>query len=136
MVRTAGLYAAFAAMSIAVNIGTQMGALALYGGPYAIPASVALGTLTGLVAKYVLDKRWIFAHRSRDSAHEARTFLLYGAMGVVTTGVFWGTEYAFHRMFQTDAMRYVGGVIGLAVGYLLKYILDRRYVFTDSVART
>lgn len=136
MVRTAGLYAAFAAMSIAVNIGTQMGALALYGGPYAIAMSIALGTLTGLVAKYVLDKRWIFAHTSRDSAHEARTFLLYGAMGVVTTGVFWGTEYAFHRMFQTDAMRYVGGVIGLAVGYQLKYILDRRYVFTESVART
>lgn len=136
MIMIAALYALFATMSIAVNIGTQACFLAVYGGPFAIPCSVGFGTLTGLVAKYLLDKRWIFAHTSRDKTHEAQTFFLYGTMGVVTTGVFWGTEYAFDRMFQSDAMRYVGGVLGLAVGYLLKYFLDRRYVFTDSVAQT
>ncbi len=26
-------------------------------------------------------------------------------------------------------MRYLGGVIGLAIGYLTKYHLDKRYVF-------
>jgi len=26
-------------------------------------------------------------------------------------------------------MRYVGGVIGLAIGYYVKYQLDKRYVF-------
>ena len=31
-------------------------------------------------------------------------------------------------------MRYLGGVIGLAIGYLTKYHLDKRYVFrTEAV---
>ena len=48
---------------------------------------------------------------------------------MVTTLVFWGTEFAFHLAFQTDAMRYLGGVIGLVIGYAIKYQLDKRYVF-------
>jgi hypothetical protein len=31
-------------------------------------------------------------------------------------------------------MRYLGGIIGLAIGYLTKYRLDKRYVFrTEGV---
>ncbi|WP_372015814.1 GtrA family protein [Pseudoxanthomonas sp. 10H] len=132
MLRIASLYALFAALSIAVNIGTQVAAMALYAGPGAVPLSILAGTATGLVAKYVLDKRWIFAHVSRDRLHEARTFALYTGMGVVTTLVFWGTELAFHLLFASDAMRYLGGVAGLVVGYALKYRLDRRWVFTGG----
>ena len=29
-------------------------------------------------------------------------------------------------------MRELGAIIGLGVGYLIKYHLDRRYVFTDT----
>jgi len=132
MWRIAWLYAFFAVLSIAVNIGTQMLSVALYHGRWAIPLSIAAGTATGLVSKYVLDKRWIFRHVSRDRSHEARTFVLYTAMGAVTTVVFWGTELAFHLVFHSDALRYLGGVIGLVVGYVLKYWLDRRYVFTPA----
>ncbi|HMU91334.1 MAG TPA: GtrA family protein, partial [Pseudomonadales bacterium] len=31
--------------------------------------------------------------------------------------------------FATKEMRYLGGIIGLAIGYLAKYHLDKRYVF-------
>lgn len=130
MLKIAGLYATFAVVSIAINIGTQAASMAVYAGTHAIPLSLAAGTLTGLVSKYVLDKRWIFAHVSRDARHEARTFLLYGLMGVATTAVFWGTELAFHLLFHDDTMRYLGGVLGLVVGYIAKYLLDRRFVFT------
>ena len=97
--RIALLYALFAALSILVNIGTQVAAMALYHGPWAIPLSIAAGTATGLVAKYVLDKRWIFSWVARDRRDEAQTFALYTAMGLATTAVFWGTELAFHVAF-------------------------------------
>nr|WP_221301510.1 GtrA family protein [Pseudoxanthomonas broegbernensis] len=126
------MYALFAALSIAVNIGTQAACMAVYGGPGAVLLSLLGGTATGLVAKYVLDKRWIFRHVSRDRVHEARTFVLYTVMGLATTAVFWGTELAFHLAFASDAMRYLGGVLGLVVGYVLKYRLDRRWVFAPG----
>ena len=124
-------YVAFAALSIAVNIATQAATIHLHSGPYAIPISVVLGTATGLLCKYVLDKRFIFAHKSSSATHEARTFALYTVMGVVTTVIFWGTEAAFNYIFQTNLMRYVGGIIGLGIGYIVKYHLDARFVFDN-----
>lgn len=52
-------------------------------------------------------------------------------MGIITTLIFWGTEYAFHLIYDTEFMRYVGGVIGLAVGFYVKYQLDKKYVFVS-----
>lgn len=132
MWRIAFLYALFAVFSIAVNIGTQVLWMAVHDGRGAVLLSILAGTAAGLVAKYVLDKRWIFRHVSRDRMHEARTFALYTAMGLSTTLVFWGTELAFHVLFDSDVMRYLGGVAGLVVGYLLKYRLDRRWVFAKG----
>ncbi|MDZ4048040.1 MAG: GtrA family protein [Pseudoxanthomonas sp.] len=123
------LYLAFAVLAIAVNIGTQAAVIALYGGPFQIIASVLAGTATGLVAKYVLDKAFIFRFVTRSKAHEAKTFVLYTVMGIATTAIFWGTEALFHLVWKTDGMRYLGGVIGLAIGYCSKYFLDKRFVF-------
>lgn len=134
MLRIAALYSLFAALSILVNIATQALVVALVDHRWAIPVSVLAGTATGLVAKYLLDKRLIFAHVSTGRAHEARTFILYSIAGVFTTVVFWGTEYLFHLWFRTDAMRYVGGVLGLALGYVLKYRIDRRFAFAPRQA--
>ena len=43
-------------------------------------------------------------------------------------------EYAFHWLFGVDAMRYAGGALGLALGYLVKFRLDRRFVFVRDDA--
>ncbi|MEM7669469.1 MAG: GtrA family protein, partial [Pseudomonadota bacterium] len=48
---------------------------------------------------------------------------------VLTTVIFWGTEVAFYWHFGSEEMRELGAVLGLTVGYLIKYQLDRRYVF-------
>lgn len=124
-----GLYAAFAALSIAVNIGTQALASRTYDGAYSMPLSMAIGTAAGLVCKYVLDKIFIFAHETRDAGHELRTFMLYSMMGLVTTAVFWATELLFHYLFTAAYMRYVGAALGLIVGYVIKYWLDKKLVF-------
>lgn len=122
-------YAIFALIATATNIGAQDIVIGIYSGAFNILLSVVVGTGVGLVVKYVLDKRYIFCFRARSVAHDTQTFALYTIMGLVTTVVFWGFEFGFHYVFQTKEMRYLGGIIGLAIGYLTKYHLDKRYVF-------
>ncbi len=127
-------YAIFALIATAANIGAQDLVIRTYSGAFDIPASVIVGTGVGLVVKYILDKRYIFRFRARGVAHDTQTFALYTVMGLATTVIFWGFEFGFHHIFETKEMRYLGGVIGLAIGYVTKYYLDKRYVFrTEAV---
>jgi len=108
----------------------------LYSGPYAAPLSILIGAAAGLPIKYVLEKRHIFNFKSDNLTHDGSMFMLYSVMGVATTVLFWGIEYAFHLVFGMDTMRYLGGVIGLTLGYFIKYHLDKRFVFvTRNVAQ-
>lgn len=122
-------YAIFALIATATNIGAQDMVVRLYRDGVGIFVSIIVGTAVGLVVKYVLDKRYIFRFYARNAIHDTQVFILYSLMGLITTGVFWGFELAFHLAFETKSMRYLGGVIGLAIGYLAKYHLDKRYVF-------
>ncbi len=126
-------YAIFALIATAANIGAQDLVIRTYSGAYDILASVVVGTGVGLVVKYILDKRYIFRFRARNVAHDTQTFALYPVMGLATTLIFWGFEFGFHHIFETKEMRYLVGVIGLAIGYLTKYHLDKRYVFRTEV---
>lgn len=131
-VSIAVLYTLFAAFSTAINIGAQMLSIWAYKGPYAVEVSILIGTAAGLPLRYLLEKRYIFAFKSNNIAHDGQLFVLYSFMGVFTTAIFWGVEYAFHLIFATDTMRYVGGVIGLAIGFYVKYQLDKKYVFVSG----
>ena len=131
-VRLVTLYAAFAAIAIGLNLVAQVLVIALYSAAYAVTLSMVVGTGTGLLVKYVLDKRHIFAYETENLAHDGRLFVLYSLMGVVTTALFWGVEWAFQWLFDSNAMRYLGGGIGLVVGYVIKYHLDKEFVFIDQ----
>ncbi len=124
-------YALFAGIATAVNLGVQR--LVLWFGTGTLPFIGALlaGTMAGLVAKYVLDKKWIFYQPSRDVAEDGRRFTLYTAMGLITTAIFWSAETGAWLIWHDPTMREVGAVLGLTVGYVTKYHLDRRFVFTD-----
>lgn len=122
-------YSLFAGLAILANLLAQMAFGQVYQGPGELWASLAVGTLVGLVVKYSLDKRWIFSFPVRDLEHDAITFMTYGTTGLVTTAIFWGTEWLFDWIFATHEMRYLGGALGLSAGYMLKYRLDRRYTF-------
>lgn len=126
------LYALIAAIATVANIGAQELTVRAYDGPYHVVLSVFMGTGVGLVAKYVLDKAFIFNFRATDAKHDAQTFVLYTAMGLATTAIFWGFEFGFNALFGSKEMRYLGGLIGLALGYWIKYHLDKRYVFRGA----
>ncbi|MCW8886011.1 MAG: GtrA family protein [Motiliproteus sp.] len=122
-------YSIFAVIATAANIGAQDVVIRLYQDTFHVLISIAVGTGVGLVVKYVLDKRYIFRFRAENLAQDTQIFALYSLMGVVTTFIFWGFEFTFHYLFETKEMRYLGGIIGLAIGYITKYQLDKRYVF-------
>ena len=132
--RLAALYVAFAGIAILVNLGSQALVIALYSGSHVVELSILVGTVTGLLVKYILDKRHIFEFSSDNLAHDGRLFVLYTLMGVFTTALFWGVEYAFQRLFGTNAMRYLGGFLGLTFGYMIKYRLDKHFVFISRRA--
>ena len=127
--KTALSYTFFAIIATLVNIGGQEASIRLYEGAFGVTLSILVGTLCGLVVKYILDKRYIFNYRANDLADDTHKFTLYTLMGIVTTLIFWGCESTFHIVFQSKEMRYIGGIIGLAIGYFIKYQLDKRFVF-------
>jgi putative flippase GtrA len=127
------VYIILATLSTLINIGTQILSIWAYKGLYSIEISILTGTATGLPLRYVLEKRYIFFFKSESLSHDGRLFALYSFMSIFTTAIFWFTEYAFHLIFVAESMRYLGGVIGLGIGFYLKYRLDKKFVFvTDN----
>ena len=122
------LYILFACTAISINMLTQWPFFTFMPEELALYAALPAGTLTGLAVKYVLDKRWIFLYQTSGKKDEARCFGLYTLMGGLTTCIFWGTETAFYLLDFTGS-QYIGGAVGLAVGYTLKYFLDKNFVF-------
>lgn len=124
-------YIAFAVAAVLVNLGVQR--VMLLGGDSVVKFLLAMGagTLAGLVVKYILDKRWIFYDVTTGTAAQGKQFGLYSLMGIVTTVIFWITETSFWAIWETEFARELGAVLGLTVGYITKYQLDRRFVFKN-----
>jgi hypothetical protein len=130
--KIAMLYIFFAMLSTAINIGSQMVSVWAYKGLFYIEISVLVGTAIVLPLRYLLEKRYIFSFISKSLAHNGKLFFIYSATGVITTLIFWGIEYSFHLIYDTDFMRYIGGIFGLSIGFYVKYQLDKNYVFVNS----
>jgi putative flippase GtrA len=122
-------YTAFAAVATLINLVTQWLSFHLYRGMAELLIGMIAGTAMGLISKYLLDKFWIFNDRSLRLAENLHTFKHYTLTGAFTTAIFWGTEAAFALIANGETMRYVGAVIGLSIGYVTKFHLDRRFVF-------
>ena len=122
-------YTIFAAIATLFNLLFQYFSFLAYAGFGSLYVAMLLGTLVGLVAKYILDKKFIFYHTSTDKKDNTKKFALYSLMGVFTTIIFWGVEIAFDTLSQDPNAKYLGAVIGLSIGYVIKYFLDKKYVF-------
>jgi putative flippase GtrA len=126
-------YVSFAVLATLANLLTQEVTVRL--APVApLTTSILMGTVAGFVLKYVLDKKWVFDDRYDGHKQELQKITLYGAFSVLTTLIFWGFEVAFWTIWQTDIAKYSGAVLGLAVGYAAKFVLDRSFVFKERRA--
>lgn len=122
-------YTIFAVISTLFNLLFQYLSFLVYSDFASLYVAMFFGTLAGLVAKYILDKKFIFYHTPKDKKDDAKKFALYSLMGVFTTIIFWGTEIAFDTLSRDPNAKYLGAVIGLSIGYVIKYFLDKKYVF-------
>ena len=126
-------YVLFAVVATLANLATQEVVIRL--APIApLAVSIAAGTVAGFVLKYALDKKWVFDDSYDGHREELQKVTLYGAFSVLTTLVFWGFEVAFWTVWGTDAAKYTGAVIGLTIGYVAKFALDRTFVFRERRA--
>lgn len=125
-------YTFFAILATLANLATQRLVLSSGDGAAQFAIAVGAGTLVGLVLKYMLDKRWIFHDLSTGIKAHSQKFSRYTVVGILTTAIFWGTETIFWLIWEADIMREIGALIGLSIGYVIKYNLDRRFVFPDA----
>ena len=91
--------------------------------------ALLFGTLTGLITKYVLDKNYIFKDFDHSLKNNSKKFTIYSVNGFFTTIIFWGMESLFYFVYSTSLARELGALIGLSIGYFLKFRLDKKYVF-------
>ncbi len=125
-VRIGLLYAVFCGLAIGVNLGVQW--LVSAWSSLGFLSALVAGTTYGLLLKYVLDRNYIFTEGGPPLTRDFIRFVLYAGFGLVTTAVFWSAEF-FGEAVWPGPGRYVGGGLGLALGYLIKYLMDRRWVF-------
>ncbi|MXQ11456.1 GtrA family protein [Microvirga makkahensis] len=126
-------YVLFAVLATLANLLTQEASIRFAPGA-PLSFSILMGTAAGFILKYVLDKKWVFEDAYAGHRRELHKIGLYGAFSVLTTLVFWGFEIAFWTIWQTDLAKYTGAVLGLAVGYTAKFLLDRSFVFKERQA--
>lgn len=126
-------YSLFALIATIINLFTQFISLAIYSQDFSLYIAMFFGTLTGLIAKYILDKKYIFYYVVKDKKEDSQKFILYSIMGVFTTLIFWGFEIGFDAIFENEVAKYIGAIIGLSIGYITKYFLDKKFVFKGNV---
>ncbi|OUX36981.1 MAG: hypothetical protein CBE33_04240 [Candidatus Pelagibacter sp. TMED273] len=122
-------YFFFSSISIVVNISSQFLINYFILKNEFIYLSILFGTFNGLVLKFFLDKKFIFYFNSKSIYTIQKKFFLYSLTGVATTIFFWSVEILFHFLFSNPNSKYIGGILGLSIGYIIKYYLDKKFVF-------
>ena len=126
------MYILFAVISTILNLIFQYFTLLIYNGFLSLYVAMFMGTLVGLISKYILDKKFIFHFKPKNKKNDAKTFISYTLTGSFTTLLFWGIEISFDSVFGGEVAKYIGAIIGLSLGYSIKYLLDKKFVFKQQ----
>ena len=124
-------YILFAILSTLVNLFSQFLTFAILDYEYETYIAIANGTIAGLLVKYLLDKYYIFNLNVKEYS-SSNTFVPYILTSILTTIIFWFTELWFINYIQIPYTEYIGAIVGLSMGYTLKYFLDRDFVFNEK----
>jgi putative flippase GtrA len=123
-------YALFAGAAMLINLLSQNAVRLILGKlPIAIYAAILVGTASGLIFKFIADKYWVFEDGEATLTGNSKKFVIYAFFGLATTAIFWAVELLFHYLFGSVFMTNVGAVLGLCIGYVVKYNLDKRVTF-------
>ena len=126
------MYIIFAVISTLLNLIFQYLTLLIYNGYLSLYIAMFMGTFVGLISKYILDKKFIFQFKPKNRMNDAKTFISYTLTGGATTLIFWVIEISFDNIFGGEVAKYIGAIIGLSLGYSIKYLLDKKFVFNQQ----
>ncbi len=125
-------YSFFSIAATIINIASQRFVFSYSASGNIFLIAIITGTIAGFISKYIFDKYFIFNDFSVVPVEETKKFAKYSFFAVFTTLIFWLTEYIFWSIYQTHSAREIGAIIGLSIGYYLKYNLDKKYVFNKA----
>ena len=124
-------YILFAILATTVNIFFQYLSFLLIDHKYELYIAILNGTILGMILKYYLDKNYIFYY-VKKKFNNKNIFLLYIFTSIFTTIIFWAIELWFSYYVNITYSEYLGALVGLTLGYSLKYILDKHLVFNNQ----
>ena len=124
-------YILFAILATTVNIFFQYLSFLLIEHKYELYIAMLNGTILGMILKYYLDKNFIFYYVKKEFNNK-NIFLLYIFTSIFTTILFWAIELWFSYYVNINYSEYLGALVGLTLGYSLKYLLDKQLVFNNQ----
>jgi putative flippase GtrA len=100
---------------------------------YVLEFDLLYSILAGGVAltfKKIADQEYGLFFRER-----IKELTLYGFFAIFTTLIFWGVQYSLTLIIGVEYY-IIAGAIGLAIGYTVKFVLDKFYVFKKKYGST
>jgi len=82
------------------------------------------------IVKFILDKFIVFQKKSTEIKQTSKEFSLYFLFAIVTTIENIGIQFLLTNFLGSPLILSV--IIALTIGYITKFILDKRYVFQDG----
>ncbi len=139
------LYMIFAVVATFVNIGSQFIIKSLLKNipilnnfflnkeiTYYFIIQLVIGTGLGFLTKFFLDKIFVFKEKTEGFSKTIKQLIIYGLLALITTAIFWSFEFTFKLVFDFKNSEFVGGIIGLSIGYTVKFLLDKKFVFIQK----
>ena len=96
--------------------------------PELVGSIVAVG-ITYLI-KFFLDKYLVFKKTSLNVKETSKEFFKYFGFAILTTILNIGIQFIFTNLF--NAPFEVGFLFAMSIGYITKFFLDRKYVFSKE----
>ena len=97
---------------------------------YRIIFSNLLGVAVGYIVKFILDKFIVFEKKSTDLKQTSKEFIKYFLFALITTAINLGIQLSL--IYLAGFPDFLGLAISLSVGYTIKFLLDRKYVFPNT----
>ncbi len=98
---------------------------------------VLVGSLLGVgvsyIVKFFLDKFIVFEKKNTKFKQTSKEFIKYFLFAIFTTVINVGGQYLLMNVFLIDYI--IAAIIPLAIGYIIKFLLDRKYVFPENVTQ-
>ena len=100
----------------------------LFNMPELVGSIVAVGIT--YVVKFFLDKFIVFEKGGSELKETSKEFIKYLGFAILTTIENIGIQFLLTNYFKTPLE--ISFIIALTIGYITKFVLDRKYVFNNN----